>query len=238
MSLLVAFGLGLLSTLHCWGMCGGIVSALSISVNSDEKFTATKRSIILISLNSGRIISYSIAGMLAGLLSQQITNLLPSNTGHLILRVAAAIILVLIGLHLAGWMPHIRKIESIGNHVWKFIQPLGRRFIPVNTAGRAMLMGMIWGWLPCALVYSVLLWAATSGNVLDGTLIMFSFGLGTIPSMYSAGLAGTSVFNMGKRQKLRKMAGIVIMIFGLISPFISITHHHMDDASGSYQHRH
>lgn len=238
MSLLVAFSLGLLSTLHCWGMCGGIVTALSISINTEKKSTATRRSIILVALNTGRIISYSIAGLLAGLLSQQISSLLPYDTGHFIMKIAAGIILVLIGLHLAGWVPHIRKIESFGNYVWKFIQPLGRRFIPVNTAGRAMIMGMIWGWLPCALVYSVLLWAVTSGNVLDGILIMFSFGLGTLPSMYTAGLAGTGIFNMAKHQELRKVAGIVIMIVGLVSPFISIDHHHQHDASGDYQHHH
>ena len=224
-SFLVAFSLGLTSTLHCWGMCGGIVGALSIGFTEKDTFPLNKKSVYLLALNTGRITSYTIAGLIAGLLGVKISQLISPEYGHTILRVLSGVILIIIGLHLAGWLPVFRSLESIGNVIWKHIQPLGKKLLPVNTISKAFSIGMIWGWLPCALVYSVLFWSITSGSILNSVLIMFAFGLGTLPSMFMAGIAGSELFSFSKRQSLRKFAGILIIIFGLVSPFITITHH-------------
>ena len=224
-SYFVAFSLGLLSTLHCWGMCGGIISALTMSLPKEVNTARTVRTVYTLLFNSGRITSYMLAGALAGLLGQQISQLILPESGHVVLKLLAAIVLIFIGLHLTGWIPYLKKIESFGLKLWRVIQPLGRRFVPVDTKPKAFMLGMIWGWLPCALVYSVLLWSVTSGSVFKGGLLLLMFGLGTLPGMFTAGIVSNQVINLARQQTLRKAAGIVIIIFGIASPFIYSDHH-------------
>lgn len=224
-SFFIAFILGLISTMHCWGMCGGIVGALSISLPAEINKDILGRLLYISMINTGRVISYVIAGFLIGSLGYHISQLISPSAGHQVLQIAAGIVLVFIGLHLTGWLPYLRRIESIGLRLWQFIQPLGRRFIPINTLPKALMMGIIWGWLPCALVYAVLLWASTGGSGLNGSLLMLSFGIGTLPGMLSAGFAGNKLFSLSRRQSLRKVIGIVLVIFGCTTFYLSGVHH-------------
>ncbi len=223
LNLVVAFNLGLFSTLHCLGMCGGIIGALALGSGSTGGSGRNKPYRFVIAYNAGRIISYSLAGAIAGVMAQSFVNTLPEG-GHHALQIVAGLILVLIGLHLAGLFPRVRYIEAAGLKLWRLIQPLARYFIPVQTTGQALIVGMIWGWLPCALVYSTLLWSAASGDVMTGSLIMLVFGFGTLPGMITAGIAGTGVMVYLKRKDIRRWASVIIILFGLASPFLYTQH--------------
>jgi len=233
----IAFTLGLFSTVHCLGMCGGIITALSLSLPEEVRHNRTRFTVLVCAFNLGRLCSYTVAGALAGVFGHIILGLVQNNAGHLILRILAGLILVLLGLHIAGWITAIKKIEGIGIRVWQVIRPIGSYFLPVDSTPKALLMGCIWGWLPCGLVYSVLLWSTTSIDPLVATLCMFSFGLGTLPGMISAGLLSNSLQRLFARASIRKVFAIIIIGFGIASPWIQLSHQ-MHDSAADMQHMH
>ena len=223
-NLLIAFNLGLFSILHCLGMCGGIIGALTLATGNQTGRKTIHLYIIQFAYNFGRILSYTLAGAIAGVISQYFLISVSPGAGHQLLRVLAGLILIIIGLNLTGVIPKINILERLGYLVWKKIQPFSSHFLPVKNPGNALFIGMIWGWLPCALVYSVLLWALTTGDVLDGAAIMFVFGLGTLPGVLSAGIMSSSLVEIFRKKQSRILAGAVIITIGVISPFIPFDH--------------
>lgn len=234
---LVAFSLGIFSTIHCLGMCGGIITALSLGLPEDIRQSRTRFALLVCAYNLGRIISYTVAGALAGIFGHIILGLVQNNTGHYILRILSGLILVLLGLHIAGWTSALKRIEGMGIRIWQLIRPIGGYFLPVDSAPKALLMGCIWGWLPCGLVYSVLLWSAASIDPVVATLCMFSFGLGTLPGMISAGLLSNTLQKLFSKANIRKVFAVIIICFGIASPWIHFGHQ-MHDASSATQHMH
>ncbi len=235
----LAFLLGLSSSLHCIGMCGGIINALSMSLSQQTESRPLRLFILICAYNFGRIGSYSLAGAVVGYLAYLSPLSSMSNSAYIILQSAAAAFLVALGLHVAGWFPQVKKIEAAGLYLWKYLQPLGKRFIPANTIPRAIMVGMVWGWLPCGLVYSVLLWTLSSIDAFKGAMYMFMFGLGTLPSMVATGLVGSSIMKISSQLKFRKIAGLLIILLGLTSPFLQFTlFDSTEEGSQSTEHSH
>ena len=139
-----AFLLGLFSSAHCIGMCGGIMGALSMAVPAREP---RRRFIILCSYNIGRLLSYVFMGILVGLFAQQIT----ASGGASVLRWLAGLLLIAMGLYLANWWHGLTYLESAGRYLWAYVQPIGKRLMPVNSPAKGVLLGALWGWLPCGL---------------------------------------------------------------------------------------
>ena len=237
LDLLAAFTLGLFSTVHCLGMCGGIITALSLGLPDKLQQDKRRFAALICCYNLGRVLSYSLAGALAGVFGLLLLDLIGNDIGHYALRLLAGLMLVLIGLHIGGWISALRKLEGVGNKLWQLIRPIGRWFLPVDNLYKALLMGSLWGWLPCGLVYSVLLWSATSGDPVSGTLTMFCFGLGTLPGMITAGLFSNSLQQLALRANIRKIFATVIIVFGLISPWLNVSHQ-AHETSSSVQHHH
>ncbi len=208
-TLFAALAVGVLGGVHCLGMCGGIVGAISLSHAGSES-PAWPR---LLAYNLGRMSSYVLAGALAGLLGAALLGVLPQ--GQRILELLAAAFLILLGLYLGGWWPVLARLERLGGRVWKRIEPLGRRFIPVRHAGQAFVVGGIWGWLPCGLVYSVLVWALSAGSAADGALLMAAFALGTLPNLMLMGLFAARLARFVRSQVVRQGAGVLLIAYGL-----------------------
>jgi len=154
-SLFTAFTVGLFSSLHCVGMCGGIAGALSLSIPGGHQAGGTSRVFYGLSYNLGRIASYGAAGVLAASISFETVTIVSPEMGLLFLRTLSAIILVSMGLYLAGWFPSFATMEQIGVPLWRRLEPLGRKFLPLKSPLYALAYGAVWGWLPCGLVYSV-----------------------------------------------------------------------------------
>lgn len=220
----IAFTLGLFSTVHCLGMCGGIITALSLGLPEDIKQNRLRFTILVCAYNLGRISSYAVAGAVAGMFGYIISGIAHNDTGHYFLRILAGLILVLLGLHIGGWISAIKRIEGLGARVWQVIRPIGAYFLPVDSMPKALLLGCIWGWLPCGMVYSVLLWSATSADPVGATLCMLCFGLGTLPGMISAGLLSNALLRLFARAGIRKGFAIIIICFGIASPWIQFSH--------------
>jgi hypothetical protein len=231
---LVALGLGLASTLHCVGMCGGIMGALTFGLPEEVRNDKSRQLAYITTYNLGRITSYTIAGVIAGLISASLVSTLSIENGHLILRALASTVLIAFGLHLAGLFPKMQVLESIGAIVWRRLQPLTKSLFPVRTLGRAFGFGLIWGWLPCGLVYSALLWASSSGDPVSGGLYMFAFGLGTLPGVMASGLMSSTLLKLSRIQNLRYGMATLMIIIGISLFFMP--HQHSDHSDSDSAH--
>ncbi|MDH1262748.1 sulfite exporter TauE/SafE family protein [Pseudomonas sp. GD03944] len=206
--LVSALILGLLGGGHCLGMCGGLMGALTLAIPPERR---GQRLRLLLAYNLGRILSYTLAGLLIGLAGWAVANSPAANA----MRVVAALLLITMGLYLAGWWSGLTRIEALGRGLWRYIQPLTRRFMPVTSIPRALVLGGLWGWLPCGLVYSTLLWAASQGNAADSAALMFAFGLGTLPVLIATGLAAERLTALLRKRSVRIAGGVLVILFGI-----------------------
>lgn len=201
-----AIVLGLLGGGHCMGMCGGIAATVGMGSASSPQ-----RLIMLLSYNSGRILSYTIAGALIGSLSW----LVRDQPLMLFIRTLAGLMLILMGLYVAQWWQGLLKIESAGSLLWRFIQPLAGKFLPAKNIGQAFVLGGLWGWLPCGLVYSTLIWASAAADWQQSALLMAAFGLGTLPALLITGLLAQQFQQLLQKQLTKSLFGLLIILFGL-----------------------
>lgn len=203
-----ALVLGLLGGGHCLGMCGGLMGALTLAIPREQR---ARRMQLLMAYNLGRIVSYAIAGFFSGVVGWAVAN----SPGATTLRVVAALLLITMGLYLAGWWSGLTRIERLGRGLWRYLQPFATRLLPISSIPRALLLGALWGWLPCGLVYSTLLWAASQGNAIDSALLMLAFGLGTWPVLLATGLAAERTTALLRRRSVRTAGGVLVILFGL-----------------------
>lgn len=216
-SYLVSFLMGLFSSVHCIGMCGSIIGTLTLSLKAEIR---NKKSLLLpyvFNYNFGRIVSYTLAGALAGIIESLVTMPMGEITGYRLLQIFSAIIMASAGLYIAGWFPRFAYIEKAGTHFWKLIEPIGRRLIPVQSIHQAFLFGMVWGWLPCGLVYAALALAATSGSISNSALTMLFFGLGTLPAVMSVGIMTGILTRLSRMQRFKQAVGLFMIILALFS---------------------
>lgn len=206
--LLSAVVLGLLGGGHCLGMCGGLMGALTMAIPLEQR---GRRLQLLLAYNLGRILSYGCAGLLLGLGGWALAN----SPAAMLLRIVAGLLLICMGLYLGGWWSGLTRIEALGRGLWRYIQPMSKRLLPVTSLPRALLLGALWGWLPCGLVYSTLLWAASQGSALDSALLMLAFGLGTLPVLIASGLAAQRLNQLLRQRSVRMAGGVLVIIFGL-----------------------
>ncbi|WP_455219721.1 sulfite exporter TauE/SafE family protein [Kaarinaea lacus] len=226
--ILFAFIVGLLSTIHCVGMCGGIVGALTVSLPDTVRKNRWKLFLYLTVYNFGRLLSYAIAGALIGTLGYKIFMFVNPEQGHVILRWLAGIMMVGVGFYLAGWFPRLAMVETVGKPFWRVLEPLGRRILPVDTIYKAALFGLIWGWLPCGLVYAAVIYSVSTGSAINGALFMMSFGIGTLPAMVTTGMLSGWILRMSRQPKVRTAMGMLIIILALLTIFAVDTSGHMD----------
>lgn len=212
---LAAFVIGLLSALHCIGMCGGILGALSFSLPAEVRAQPRHLVAFLLAINLGRIASYAAAGALFGWLGGA---LLASDARAWLydaLRVLAALVMVGIGLYIGGWFPRFAAVERLGEPLWRLLEPIGRRLLPVQTPLQAVLYGAIWGWLPCGLVYSMLIGSPAQAGAPGGALYMVLFGAGTLPILLTGGLLAGRLYRLGQDRRFQAVAGLLVIILGL-----------------------
>lgn len=210
--LLALFIVGLLGAGHCAGMCGGIVGALSLQ--SPQQGAAAVW--VHIAYNVGRIASYVLAGVIAGLVGRAAGHLLALQTG---LYLFASLMLVAMGLYLLGLTQFLTPLERGGQLLWQRIQPLTGHFLPVRGIAQALPLGLLWGWLPCGLVYSALTTALATGSAFQGALVMLAFGLGTLPNLLLAGLLLARFRRFAQDRVVRMVSGLLVLGYGIIGVF-------------------
>jgi len=216
-SYLVAFAMGLFSSMHCIGMCGSIIGTLTLSLSPDIRNNKARLLPFVFNYNLGRVTSYTMAGGLAGIVGVLMTMPFGELHGHRILQLLSALIMMSAGLYIAGWFPRFAYIEKIGTRFWKKIEPFGRKLIPVKTYTQAYLFGMVWGWLPCGLVYTALAVAATAGDVSKSALTMLAFGFGTLPAVMGVGIMTSVLTRLSRTQRFKQIIGLFMIILALLA---------------------
>lgn len=218
LSFWAAIIIGLLGTTHCLAMCGGLASSLSVSDNKPRGSFSR-----LLGYNLGRISSYMLAGFLLGLLGAGIY-----QTGAaLIMRSIAGLLLIAMGLYVGQWWLGITRLESVGGLLWRRISPLLKPLLPADTVIKALLLGVGWGWLPCGLVYSTLIWSAAAGSAAQSALLMLGFGLGTLPGMLATGLFAQQLKTLTRKLGVRRAAAVLLVLMGIWTlPWMALMSHH------------
>ena len=209
-TLLTLFLLGFFGGGHCVGMCGGLSSAFALQLPPGLNRTG-----LIVLLNLGRISSYVFIGLLVGAIGQVGISLDQTRWLQNGLYLSANLLLLLLGLYLAGISSLATRIESIGRPVWKRLNPLLNRLLPIQSVPACFGVGMLWGWLPCGLVYSASLYALGSGNALEGGLYMLAFALGTLPNLLAMGLFAAQLKNFLQRKTVRLAAGLLVAAWAL-----------------------
>ncbi len=229
-SYLTAFAMGLFSSLHCIGMCGSIIGTLTLSLDASIRQRKASLFAFVLNYNLGRIISYTLAGAFGGMLSSLLVQPFAHNLGYRFLQILSACIIGSAGLYIAGWFPYFAYIEKIGVYLWKKLEPFGHKLIPVKTRFNALWFGMIWGWLPCGLVYTSLALAVASGNMQTSAFTMLAFGCGTLPAVVGIGIMTPSFINSLRRPYIKQAVGLLMIVLALAAAFpwlypMRIQHH-------------
>jgi hypothetical protein len=203
-------------------MCGGIAGVLTLSLAPDRRRSLAAMLPYLLAYNAGRITSYSVAGALLGAIGQAAVVLPRIQQGQAWLSVVAGLFMIALGLYLGGWWRGLAYLEQAGGLLWRRIEPYGRRFLPVRDWRGAWLLGLLWGWLPCGLVYSMLVWALAAGSPAQGALLMASFGAGTLPTLLAVGATAGRLTRVIQNPRVRQAAGVLVLILAAVQLWLGI----------------
>lgn len=207
-SLLSAFLVGIAGSVHCFGMCGGFAGALTAAIPQGKSPTP-----FVLSYNTGRILSYTLAGAITGALG----SIAQSSMTSLLygFKLFSAFMLIAMALYLAQWWRGLARIESLGKQLWQHLQPLSKRFLPFKSPLSALPYGIIWGWLPCGLVYSTLTWSLSAGTALQGAMIMAAFGVGTLPALLAVSFGANGLLTLLRMPKTRTFIAVTLIIYAV-----------------------
>ena len=210
LSYLTLFLLGFFGGGHCLAMCGGLSSAFALQLPPH-----INRLWLIVLMNLGRLSSYTAIGLIVGALGQFGISLDQTRGVQTALFVAANILLLLLGLYLAGLSDLVRHIEGAGKPIWKRLNPLLNRLLPIKSVPACFAVGLLWGWLPCGLVYSASLYALGSGSALHGGLLMLCFALGTLPNLLAFGWFAGQLKTLLQNRRVRLFAGLSVCAWAL-----------------------
>ena len=227
-SLSAALLAGLLGSAHCLGMCAGISGLFGVSA----AVRSLRRQLpMAIAYNTGRILTYALLGAIVASFGGALVGAKPTLARPILLITGSVIILI--GLQVAFNWRLLDPLERMGAVLWRKLAPIARHFVPVTNLPRALGLGLLWGWLPCGLVYSVLLIAATSAAPVDGAMIMVAFGIGTMPAMIMTGLGAAQMSQLMRRRGTRLGFGLLIIVLGMLTIAMPVSswltpspHHH------------
>jgi sulfite exporter TauE/SafE len=215
-----AFLLALLGGAHCAGMCGGFVGAIQL-----RRAPQVSAGALRVGYHAGRITSYTTAGLVAGALggAAYASDVLPLQV---LLLVAGSLMLVAVGASMLGQRRWLARLEPLGRSLWRALSPHARRIYPPSSRGQAYAAGLLWGWIPCGMVYAALPLALTAGSTLGGAAVMAGFGIGTLPTMLALDVTAAKLAHPAKHGSpvtlarlpvawFKVAAGLTIVVFGV-----------------------
>lgn len=208
--LITLFSLGFFGGTHCVGMCGGISSAFILQLPAHMN-----RKLMIIIMNIGRLCSYILIGAIMGTVAQAGLLLDKTHYAQTILYLCANLLLLTMGLYLAGLFHFASHIEQLGKPIWRRLNPILGRLLPIRSYSGAFAAGMLWGWLPCGLVYNATLYALSSGSTWQGALYLLAFGLGTLPNLFAIALSATQLRMFIQNRYVRLITGLFISIWAI-----------------------
>jgi len=222
--LVTAFLAGLLGSGHCFGMCGGIAGSLgALSGGGTSKRALIKPAV---QFNLGRLLGYAILGAIAAGVIGAVGEIVSLKNYARWFRMVTALMVLVIGASFIIDWRGLAILEKGGAGIWKRIMPLATRISQRNDwLGRTGL-GICWGFLPCGLVYTVLMTAASTANALTGALTMFAFGVGTAPAMMGLTVAAPALGTFLSDRLVRRIVGfsLIVLAIWMVIPFLGGGH--------------
>lgn len=225
--LMAALSMGFFGSPHCLGMCGGIVTAFGLSMQS---VSPQKQRQLVLTYHLGRLISYALLGLLAGLVGTTVLAPLMHNSMP---RILLGLALVLVGLTMFG-LPILNQLEKLGMRFWQALAPLRKKVFPMDSFGKAIIAGLLWGFLPCGLVYSGLMLAVVGHDIPTASMMMFVFGLGTLPMLLATQTTIATLQNLMGKFRLRQLNASLLIIAGLVilvPKMLGVEHSHESNMS-------
>jgi sulfite exporter TauE/SafE len=203
-----AFLGGLAGAAHCAAMCGGIATAAGASFQGGRGLPVAAA----LSFNAARLAGYALVGALLATAAGAATATLPfaATAG----RILAATVLAALALRLLSGRDWL-GVERLGAGFWRLLRPAFARFGRLPPRWRPAALGLLWGFMPCGLVYSVLLLAATGGDAASGAATMLAFGVGTLPALVGLTLGGHALGRRLAAPRWRRAAGIAVLAAAL-----------------------
>ncbi|KUM53789.1 sulfite exporter TauE/SafE family protein [Rheinheimera sp. EpRS3] len=215
--LLAALLIGFLGSGHCLVMCGGIVGALQLAMPAQS---STKKLFLQLTLSAGRLTTYAVFGAIVGYAGVSAMQL--AGASMLWLRLVAGILLIMMALYISRLWFGLLLLEKAGQTLWQYVQPVSRRFLPLDSLTKAYAYGLCWGALPCGLVYSALGWSLASGSASAGAALMLAFGLGTLPAILLTGSAAQLMSKLKSHTAVRYTAAAMLAIYGSYTIWLAI----------------
>lgn len=203
--LTTAFLAGLLGSGHCFGMCGGIAAGLGAMSRGRAVVPALQ-------FNLARLGSYAILGLAAATVLSGVSNLVPIGRW---LRVLTAVMILMIGLKFLFNFRGIEFIERGGAGLWKKIMPFAMKAGSRQDGLGRLSLGLCWGFIPCGLVYSILMTAASTANPVGGAVTMLAFGAGTLPSMLGLTVAAPAMAQFLEDKTVRRLIGFALVVLAI-----------------------
>ncbi len=201
---------GLLGGAHCAAMCGGIATGLSVQQRGGWW--------IALQPNLGRIGGYVLAGAVVGGIGHGLLDAARTPALSLALRAMVGLVLIVAALRLLDRRGRLSFLRSTpGGRLWRWLRPLQRRLVPANTVPKRMLLGLLWGWMPCGLSTTLLAAAWLQASALHGALTMAGFGLGTLPVMLPLTWAGARMGQRLQRGGWRTAMGVGVLLAGVLT---------------------
>lgn len=228
-SLAAAFATGVAGSGHCFGMCGGMAAAYGGKARRDVEGTANPaaRAFVQVVLHhGGRLGGYALLGALAGGAGGLLLGALDLLRLATILRLLTGALIIVMGLRLLVGLGGFGFLEKGGARLWRRLAPLARRLAAGNGVATALGAGLIWGWLPCGLVYSMLALAAATATPVMGGATLLAFGLGTLPAMLTSSLMASQLSRLLKSARARPVAGVALVICGVWTVLAAQGHSH------------
>ncbi len=206
----LAFSVGLAGSGHCLGMCGGIVTALALSQRDSG---AGRRFLLNLLYHAGRLCTYTLLGLIIGLVARAglVGELKPAVKW---LFLAANLFVTAIGIFTALGLRSL-GISALDGYRWRGLTKLLSRLSESRSIPAAFPAGLLMGFLPCGLVYGLLISAATSGSAVNGGAMMLAFGVGTLPALLVFGQLASTLSALGRGVFERCMGGIVALLGAL-----------------------
>lgn len=225
LTLTAAFVTGLIGSVHCLVMCGGVAAGLAAASRGAEDRALTGNSALkaALALNLGRVLGYTLAGALVGLFGTALIRMLDAQRLMLGLRLAVGVVMILVGLRLIGGRDRLSAIGRLGQSLWPALRRLGHVVLPADRTWKRLALGALWGWLPCGLSWSMLLVALFTVDPLNATLTMAAFGSGTLLAMVPVTWGSARLARRLAQPRLRRTLGLLVIAAGaltLLAPWL------------------
>jgi sulfite exporter TauE/SafE len=228
-SLTAAFATGIAGSGHCFGMCGGMAAAYGGKARRDVEGSpspAARALVQVVLYHAGRLGGYALLGAIAGAAGNLLLGAFDLLRLATMLRILTGVLIVVMGVRLLAGLAGLGFLEQGGARLWRHLAPAARRLAAGNGVAAALGAGLIWGWLPCGLVYSMLALAAATATPVMGGATLLAFGFGTLPAMLTSGLMAAQLSRILKSPRARPVAGVALVICGVWTVLAAQGHSH------------